>query len=276
LFNYQTDRHSYDPIYAQRRWEHRNEPGWERARRDDYDYYRDNAAARPARTWAAMSALAVGSRRGERDKADFAVPLNAYVKNPGVKQAFEATGKKQQTKLVEQRDAMRKFVQDRQQLESRAAVKPVDGPDKPIPVVREKFVKSPIVAKRVEQLSAKNAPPKLREPKIAPPAPSPNKPRDGQVPNTKEPVPAPDRGPKVAPGTEPKGKDAPRPDRKPNLTPKKPDVAPVRPTVEPRKPQQKDTPQQPDVKKVTPPERQRPQVPEKVHSSPIVIDTLAM
>ncbi len=273
LFNYHTDRHGHDPIYAQRRWEHRNEQGWEQARRDDYDYYRNNAAGHPARTWAAMSVQAVGSRRGQRDSSDFAVPFNTYVRNPGGRQAFAEIGKRQQTKLVEQREAMRKFGQDRQQLEGLSGGRTAIGTDQPSQVVREKFGRSPIVAKPAGDLSTRDTPPKLREPRIAPPVVAPEKPRDGKEPSRKEPLPIPGRGPNGSPGIDPRGKDAPRPDGKPEVTPPerpRPQVPEkVTPPERPRpqvpekvKPPERPRPQVPE--KVTPPERPRPQVPEKV------------
>ena len=62
----------------------RSDSNWERSRRDDFEYYRDHEDARPPRTWAALSALAVGSRKAQRDNFDFAQPLNTYAALTGV------------------------------------------------------------------------------------------------------------------------------------------------------------------------------------------------
>ena len=222
-YAYASGRRGYDPIYVHNRWEHRDDSSWERTRRDDFEYYRDHEEARPPRTWAAMSALAIGSRKAQRDNFEFAQPLNTYVANRENHQAFQPLGKKEKSQIVEKRKQMAQFVQERQKLESREVVKPAEGGDKPAPVIREKFTKSPVVAKRTEQLSAREAPPKLPVPRkleskeVADAPGGVVRPGDKGQPDKKaapgtegrDQTPGADHGRKMTPDIAPGGKDAP-------------------------------------------------------------------
>ena len=163
-FSYRTGRSGYDPIYAQMRWEHRDDRNWERQRRENFDFYRDHADARPPRTWAALRARPEGSRRGQRDDYQFAEPLKQYANRPNSGQRFQPVSAETRTQLVERRQQVRKFSQERQQMESRPN-EAAQNSDKTGKVTREKFTKSPLVAKRADQLSGNDAPPKRHEPK---------------------------------------------------------------------------------------------------------------
>ena len=166
-FTYRSGRRGYDPIYAHSRWEHRDDRGWEQSRRENYDYYRDNQDARPPHTWAAMQSRPVDRRGGQRDNYQLAAPLNQYVSSPTSGQRFAAMTPESRTRIVEQRQQVREFSKGRQQLESRATVQAAQGAEKGPRVNREKIAKSPVMAKRVEQLSGREAPPKRLEPKAS-------------------------------------------------------------------------------------------------------------
>jgi hypothetical protein len=159
-YSYHSGRRGYDPIYAHNRWEHRGDRDWERSRRDNYNFYRDNEDARPPRTWAALSSRPEGSRRGKRDDYEFAQPLSRYAERRESGQRFQKVTAEKRNKLVEQRKEVRKYSEERKRIESRA--KAEADPEKRNKVKREKYVKSPLVAKRTEQLSGKDAPPKRR------------------------------------------------------------------------------------------------------------------
>jgi hypothetical protein len=158
--SYHSGRRGYDSIYAHDRWRNRSDRDWERSRRDNYNFYRDNEDARPPRTWAALSSRPEGSRRGQRDDYEFAQPLSRYAERRESGQRFQKVTAEKRSKLVEQRKDVRKFSEERKRVESRA--KAETDPEKRNKVKREKFVKSPLVAKRAEQLSGKDAPPKRR------------------------------------------------------------------------------------------------------------------
>ena len=56
-FSFHSSRHGYDPIYAHRRWQHRQDGQWEHHVEADFQHRRDHEEARPPRTWAAQRAL---------------------------------------------------------------------------------------------------------------------------------------------------------------------------------------------------------------------------
>ncbi|MEY3895671.1 MAG: hypothetical protein RLZZ214_1190, partial [Verrucomicrobiota bacterium] len=165
--SYRTGRNGYDPIYAQSRWQHRDDRDWEQNRRENFDYYRDNRDARPPQTWAAMQSRPTERRGGQRDNYQLAAPLNQYVSSPKSGQRFAAVTPENRSRIVEQRKQVREFSKERQQLENRPNPQATPGVEKALRVNREKLAKSPVMAKRAEQLSGRDAPPKRLEPKAS-------------------------------------------------------------------------------------------------------------
>ncbi len=165
-FSYSSGHRGYDPIYAQSRWQHRDDRDWERGRRENFAYYQSHEDARPPRTWAAMQSRPMAARQGKRDNYQFAEPLKQYASNKKG-QRFQAVSAQDRTVMAEKSKQVRKFSQDRRQLENRPNDKAMEGDDKRIQVKREKFEKSPMTGKRPDQLSGKDAPPKRHEPKQA-------------------------------------------------------------------------------------------------------------
>lgn len=215
----------------------------------------------------------MGSRKAQRDNFDFAQPLNTYAANRDNRQSFQAVGKKERDQMVGKRKEMTQFVQERQKLESRAMEKAPEGSDKPAAVVREKFTKSPVVAKRAEQLPAKEAPPKLptprrfepRDPKAGTDLPDgvvrpgdKDRPDKQVIPGRggKDRIPEPMPDKKVIP-VGPDAKDKPRPDRGPDVEKgRKPDGVPDRSEPEVKKPDKKIMPPDRQVEPKTPPKRE--------------------
>ncbi|MEO8614249.1 MAG: hypothetical protein ABI600_03850 [Luteolibacter sp.] len=242
-YSYRSGRNGYDPIYAQDRWEHRDDRNWERSRREDFDYYRDNKDARPPRTWAALEARPEGKRRGQRDDEQLAMPLKQYAERPTGGQRFQAVSAETRTKMVEQNKEVRKFGRDRQQMETHADAPAAVGKGKQIEAKREQFVKSPVIAKPAEQLSGKDAPPKRRGMKGADLPTGKTASPDGVPPNTtdatknaipatkdhrshnaatdqgKDGKPAGEAGKMTEPATQPDGKRDARPSTKSDTTP---------------------------------------------------------
>ncbi|RYD69236.1 MAG: hypothetical protein EOP84_28850, partial [Verrucomicrobiaceae bacterium] len=142
-FHYHGSRRGYDPIFVHDRWRHRGDNAWEKRRRDNFDFYRNNEAARPPHTWSDMMRRPENERRGRRDNFNFASPLNRFVsnreENRGTK--FQALDKGARDRIVSQRQDMRSFGRDRQQLDIRGG-RDRRGPDKAgsVPsVIREKL-----------------------------------------------------------------------------------------------------------------------------------------
>jgi hypothetical protein len=186
--SYGTSRLGYEPIFAHNRWEHRDDRGWERGRRDRFDYYRDHQDARPPHTWTALQGRPGAGRKGGRDDFEIAQPLASYAGRPAAGQRFQTVNKAERGKIIEQREQVRQFSQQRRQIESRTDQRPAKTGDKPDPVERQKIARSPVVAKRAEQLSGADAPPRQRGPRDADlPGPTAAKPgadrgKDGKHP----------------------------------------------------------------------------------------------
>ena len=65
-FAFQSGHRGYDPIFANQRWQHRQDRDWQRHNEANFSNFRDNKEARPPRTWAAQN------KRAQRDDASAA------------------------------------------------------------------------------------------------------------------------------------------------------------------------------------------------------------
>ena len=157
-YSYNSGRRGCDPIYAYQSWENRGDRNWQQNRRSDYEYRRDHEEARPPRTWAAL-----GSRTqidpASRRSFDLAQPLDRLVANRGDgRQRFKTLDQPTRERFVAQRQEVRKFAQERQQLETRGERPQLGGsPD------RTKLTRSPIAARASMNPSRGDAPPKRLE-----------------------------------------------------------------------------------------------------------------
>lgn len=158
-FSWHSGRRGYDPIYAYDRWEHRGDARWERRRREDFNYFRDHEDARPPRTWAAMREYRQDRFSDGRNRI-YATSLEGYAKDNKSGQRFRALDESRRREIVSQRQEMRKFGQERRQLESRGKAV---GDDSRKTVAREAFNRSPVRGRDAEKLSGAEAPPKRPE-----------------------------------------------------------------------------------------------------------------
>lgn len=161
-FSYRYGRYGYDPIYAHDRWRNRDNRGWEQDRRDDFDYYRSNKNARPARTWVSLQSRPEGKREDRRDNYQFAQALPEYTKIENGKR-FDRVSKEDISVISERNKQLRVITQERSQIENRPADKAKEGPDQSIQAKREKSTRSPIAGKPIAQLSGDEAPPTRRK-----------------------------------------------------------------------------------------------------------------
>lgn len=157
-YSYNAGRRGCDPIFAHYRWENRNVVNWERGRRDYYEFRRDHVESRPPRTWVALNSRP----QGDRERGDFGVAdhFDRVVGNHGEgQQRFQAVDKQEQARFVTQRQEIRKFGQEREQLESRGN-KPAASNGKNHPVITsEKINRSPVMAKNSDRFDKDGGPP---------------------------------------------------------------------------------------------------------------------
>ncbi|WP_367873798.1 hypothetical protein [Luteolibacter sp. Populi] len=235
------NRRGFDPIFAHQRWEHRADRNWERNRLNDFEYMRDNRDARPPQNWAGLKQMGDG-RRGfkGRDGSEIAIatPLAQFAKDPGqgggAKYKMKQLNQASREKLVNQRQQLTKFTQQRKQIEKEgpAIAKTADGEQAaPVKPAKVKVQRSPLAGRRAAQMSKEEAPPKRKQaPAVTDNTPGP----DGdKTKPTDENTPGRGQGGRGQGGKGGKGnmpdEDTAKPDGKPN----KPEVKPDENTPQP-------------------------------------------
>jgi hypothetical protein len=160
-------RGCFEPIYAHHRWHHRHDRNWDRRRQDHFNYFRDNAEARPAHNWAAMRSF-----RGDRFSNDergrtrqFARSFGDFARDPAARQRFRTLDNDRRSAFVAQRQEMRNFGQQRRQIEARGGA-PGDRAGKV--AVREKFSRSPVIGPQMGRVAKGETPPMRPEPRGGP------------------------------------------------------------------------------------------------------------
>jgi hypothetical protein len=157
-YSYNRGRRGYDPFYAHNRWEHRNDRGWERQREEYFEYRRDNRDARPPRTWAALNSRPQADR--ERYGYDVADRFDRVANDrKDGRQRFQAVDKKERERYISQRQEIRKFGRDREEMEVRGKNVP-EGPGKGNAESRKQKVnRSPVLAKKSDRSDKDGGPP---------------------------------------------------------------------------------------------------------------------
>lgn len=195
-YSYGSGYRGFDPIYSHYRWENRDDLNWDRQRREYFEYRRDNEAARPPRTWAALNSIPEAERR----VGNFAVaqPLDRLVSGgDGGRQRFQAVDKKDRERFVAQRQEIGKFRRERQQLETREKVA-VEGST--APAARVKVNRSPVVARQSDRPGKGEAPPERLAPRALEQARQ--KGGDRKTSDKAEPTNLPEGGTKIEPARE--------------------------------------------------------------------------
>lgn len=158
--SFQTSRHGYDPIYAHQRWENRHDSDWEVRVESDFRRRREHAEFRPARTLSAqLSFSATGSASNDRGLV-VAASLDQVVRGKEGSIRFQAVDNSEKQVLVARGKEVNKFREQRQQLE-RSSPNPIaEGRTKQDSPGKVVIPRSPIIAKRAEELGKDRAPPK--------------------------------------------------------------------------------------------------------------------
>ncbi len=166
---YYSGGYGYDPIYAHRRWNHRNEDGWERRYEDNFTFYRDHREERPPHTLAALSQFFSRPDDNRRVGQDYAQRLDQYagrrdskLKNlsESERQGFAQRGRE----LRDFGDLRRKAMAGGQGPQNRDRDGKAGGNKKNSPPEsdsnkRFKIPKSPVVAQGREGRESKDTPP---------------------------------------------------------------------------------------------------------------------
>jgi hypothetical protein len=172
-FSVQADRVGYDPIYAQQRWEHRQDPEWEHHVAADFQSRRDHEDARPPRTLAAQISLSKNAVQPADRRVVVATSLAQLAGNKDSRIRFQPLDKAERQKLTQRGKEVQTFREERHKLETTAADTPAEKPAKERGPAKVTLRKSPIVARPAAELGKDHTPPKRPEspkpdPKVQP------------------------------------------------------------------------------------------------------------
>src|SRR6478672_8288199 len=95
-FTYQSSRRGYDPIYANQRWQHRQDRDWERRTELDFHKFHDNADTRPPHTWAAQKALEATAAGRGHNHSSVTTSLDDLARRKDSGQKFQPVDKAEQ------------------------------------------------------------------------------------------------------------------------------------------------------------------------------------
>lgn len=153
-------RFGYDPIFAYNRWQHRQDRGWDQRVAADFLNRRNREDLRPPHTWAAQRALDARAVQAGARNVRVAASLDDLRRNTNSPLRFQTVNQIERQRLAKQSQDVRRFSQQRQNLENNAA----GGP------ARVKLPGSPIVAKSGANVGKNFTPPKT----YVTPKPDPN------------------------------------------------------------------------------------------------------
>lgn len=159
-FSFQSGRRGYEPFYTHERWQHRQDPEWDRRVQANFNLRRENEDARPRRTLAAQVSFAKSdSRRGDRS---FALAASVEQASRGDRDGmrFRGVDKDERQHVAQRAKDVTRFREERQRAEVNSAA---EGPSERAEPLRMKARRSPIIGKRAEQLKKDDAPPQKPE-----------------------------------------------------------------------------------------------------------------
>lgn len=155
-FSYQSGRQGYDPIYAHERWQHRQDPEWDRHVQADFEQRRDHEDARPRRTLAAQVSFGnTDARRADRTLT-LAASLEqvSHAKDGGVR--LRTVEKDERQQVAQRGKEVQRFREERQRSEIDSSA---DKPPSRSQPVRVKALRSPIAARPSDKLGKDESPP---------------------------------------------------------------------------------------------------------------------
>lgn len=156
-YSYGARYRGYDPIYSHSRWENRHDRDWDRQRQDYYEHRRDNADARPPRTWAALN----DRRERGGDRGDYAT-AERYDRitdsRKDGRSGFQKVSDDERQRFVSQKNEIRNYSRERQQREvSSGRVR--DDQQGQSQASREKASRSPLVGRQSDRSEKNGGPP---------------------------------------------------------------------------------------------------------------------
>jgi hypothetical protein len=162
-FSYQSSRRGYDPIYANQRWQNRNDRRWEQRAEANYRNLRDNENARPPRNWSAQRERARRSDVSNQRNFNMAEPLNEWTQKSDAPVRLQPVNPAERQQYGQRGQQYRDYVLQRQQLETNSARTQDGTPTVTAGPQRRTFSRSPFVADPANQLGKDYTPPRRHE-----------------------------------------------------------------------------------------------------------------
>ncbi|HEY3242431.1 MAG TPA: YXWGXW repeat-containing protein [Phycisphaerae bacterium] len=160
-FSFHNDN-SYDPIYAQQRWQHRSDRDWAQRVLTDFTNRRDHEEARPPRTLAIQIALSARNARSNEKSLVLATALERLATSQDSPLRFKSVDPDERKQFTQRRQEVQRFREERQTLETTAADRSAQDSPRGDGPARVKFRKSPIAANAGAELGTDDAPPTRR------------------------------------------------------------------------------------------------------------------
>ncbi len=151
-------RRGYEPIYAHRRWQHRNDREWDVRIEADFRHRRNNIEARPARTLSAQMTLNTDGRR--ESGVVIATSLERLAKSTASPTRFRTVDSAEKENHVQLGREVRRLRQEREVLETQAVNVSTHDSIRRLEPTRLKLPKSAIVARSAEELGKGRSPPR--------------------------------------------------------------------------------------------------------------------
>ena len=161
-FSFQSGRYGYDPIYSHQRWEHRQDREWERRVEASYQNRRDHETARPPRTWAAQRTINASTVESRQNRVLVATSIDQLAKRKDSPVRFQPVAREERQKLSQRGQEVQQSRDQRRTLEAKAVDTAVRKPGEVFEPAKVELPRSPIVAKRANQLAKNQAPPEVQ------------------------------------------------------------------------------------------------------------------
>jgi WXXGXW repeat (2 copies) len=162
-FSFNSSRYGYDPFYAQQRWIHRQDRGWEQNVQAAFQNRRDHENARPPRTWVEQRARIASGGTPNQQNLVVAAPLDELAKSQGNPLRLQPLNKTQRQQFAQHEQAVHQLREQRQKLESSATGTTLTNDPKQFKPTRVRLPASPIVAKSPDPLEKPYAVPKSHQ-----------------------------------------------------------------------------------------------------------------
>ena len=162
-FSFHSSRRGYDPIYANQRWQHRQDRAWEQRAEANFRNLRDNENARPPRNWASQTALTGRGDASNRRNIIVAQKLEELAQRRDGQPRLQPVDPTERQQYGQRVQEYRKYLQQRQEFEANAARAPGGDAATAAGVARRKLSRSPYVAPPADQLGRDYRPPQRHQ-----------------------------------------------------------------------------------------------------------------